>query len=172
MHVDDAIIDIRVSETPSQSQSINAGKTKSSGFEIDLSQQLNKNIAWFANYTFMNTSVENGEDPDQDGANVPFAPEHVANAGISLETGFGLIFRPVLNYNSGYYDSTSKSGRKKFTPGVLINLYASQLVTENETFSITLFAEVYNLTNNRYVMPWQFQNTGLAVNGGVRVLFK
>ncbi|MEZ5196365.1 MAG: TonB-dependent receptor [Bacteroidales bacterium] len=172
MMVDDAIIDIRVSETPSQSQSINAGKTSSSGFEIEASQQLNNFFSWFANYTYMNTSIENEKDADQDGATVPFAPEHVAIAGLTLETGFGLTFRPVLNYNDGYYDSSSKSGRKKFTPGALINVYASQLITENDTYSFNLFATVYNLTNNKYEMPWQFQNTGLAINGGIRIQFR
>lgn len=172
MMVDEAIIDIRVSETPSQSQSINAGKTKSSGFEIEASHQINNSLSWFANYTYMKTSIENERDTDQDGATVPFAPEHVANAGIALETGFGLNVRPVLNYNGGYYDSSSKSGRKKFTPGTLINIYASQLIAEKENFSINLFATVYNLTDNKYEMPWQFQNTGIAFNGGIRVQFK
>jgi outer membrane receptor protein involved in Fe transport len=172
MMVDDAIIDIRVSETPSQSQSVNAGKSNSSGFEIEASQQLNSSFSWFVNYTYMNTSIENDKDSDQDGANVPFAPEHIANAGLTLETKFGLMFRPVLNYNSGYYDSSSKSGRKKFTPGALINLYASQLLVENDTYSFNLFATVYNLTNNKYEMPWQFQNTGLAINGGIRIQFR
>lgn len=172
MMVDQAIIDIRVSETPSQSQSINAGKTRSSGFEIEASQGLSSSISWFANYTYMNTRIENERDADQDGATVPFAPEHVLNAGILLETGFGLDVRPVLNYNGGYYDSSSLSGRKKFTPGTMINVYASQLLAEKENFSINIFAAVYNLTDNRYEMPWQFQNTGIAVNGGMRVQLK
>ena len=172
MMVDDAIIDIRVSESPSQSQSINAGKTNSSGFEIEASQQLSSSLSWFANYTYMNSTVENENDAEQDGGTVPFAPEHVANAGISVETDFGLIVRPVLNYNGGYYDSSVKSARKKFTPGALINVYASQRMAEKESFSLNLFATVYNLTNNKYEMPWQFQNTGLAVNGGIRIQFK
>lgn len=172
MMVEDAIIDIRVSETPSQSQSINAGKTISSGFEMEVSQQLNSSLKWFANYTYMKTSIENERDTDQDGATVPFAPEHVANAGVSLETGFGLNIRPVINYNGAYYDSSSKSGRKKFTPGSLINVYTSQLIAKRECYAINLFATVYNLTNNKYEMPWQFRNTGIAVNGGFKINFK
>lgn len=172
MSVDDAIIDIRVSETPSQSQSVNAGKSNASGFEIEASQQFNSSLSWFVNYTYMNTSLVNEKDADQDGANVPFAPEHIANAGLTLETGFGFMLRPVLNYNGGYYDSSSKSGRKKFTPGALVNVSASQLLAENDDFAFHLFATVYNLTNNKYEMPWQFQNTGLAINGGIRIQFR
>ncbi len=172
MIVDDAIIDIRISEDPSQSQSINAGKTTSTGFEIGVSQQINNNISWFANYTFMNTNIENSKDADQDGANVPFAPEHVANAGITVGTGFGLNIRPALNYNSGYYDSSSKSGRKKFTPGTLINLYVSQLLVKKVSYNIDVFAKAYNITNNKYEMPWQFQDTGFAINCGFRISFK
>lgn len=172
MMVDDAIIDIRISEDPSQSQSINAGNTSSLGFEFEVNQQINKTISWFANYTYMNTNINNERDEDKDGVNIPFAPEHVANAGISMNTGFGLIIRPVLNYNDGYFDSSSKSGRKEFKPGTLINLYASQLISDKENFKIDLFAKGYNLTNNKYEMPWQFQNTGIAVTIGFKVSFK
>lgn len=172
IRVDDAIVDVVVSENPSQSQSINAGQTNSSGFEIEASQPLNNSLSWFANYTFMKTSIKNKRDADQDGATVPFAPEHVANAGISLETGFGLHVRPVLNYSGEYYDSSSKSGRQTFTQGALINVYTSFLLAEKKNFTINLFAMVYNLTNNKYTMPWQFQNPGTAYNGGIQVQFK
>ncbi len=31
--------------------------------------------------------------------------------------------------------------------------------------------EPYNITNNEFVMPWGFQDTGFSVNGGVVVNF-
>jgi outer membrane receptor protein involved in Fe transport len=169
--VDDAIIDIRVSENPSQSQSINAGGTRSTGFEMELRQQLSPGFSWFANATGMENQISNDRDEDQDGASVPFAPELVGNAGILLTTDFGLTLRPVLNYTGAYYDSSSKSGRNEFEPGVVINFFGSQRLVEDEAFVIDLFTEVYNLTDNRFEMPWQFKNTGIAISGGFKVTF-
>lgn len=169
--VDDAIIDIRVSENPSQSQSTNAGGTRSSGFELEFRQQLSPGFSWFANATGMETRISNDRDDDQDGASVPFAPELVGNAGILVTTDFGLSLRPVLNYTGAYYDSSSKSGRNEFEPGVVINFFGSQRLVEDEAFVVDLFTEVYNLTNNRYEMPWQFKNTGIAFSGGFKVTF-
>ncbi|PWD99058.1 TonB-dependent receptor plug domain-containing protein [Marinilabilia rubra] len=169
--VDDAIIDIRVSENPSQSQSINAGGTRSSGFELEFRQELSPGFSWFANATSMETRISNDRDDDQDGASVPFAPELVGNAGILLTTDFGLTLRPVLNYTGAYYDSSSKSGRNEFEPGVVINFFGSQRLAEEKAYAIDLFTEVYNLTDNRFEMPWQFKNTGIAISGGFKVTF-
>ncbi|MGD2034379.1 MAG: TonB-dependent receptor [Bacteroidales bacterium] len=172
MIVDDAIIENVVSEDPSQTQSVNAGSTSSGGFEIEAKQVINKNFSWFVNYTYMKTTIKNDIDTDQDGATVPFAPVHVANAGILFSADFGLTINPVLNYNDGYYDSSSKSGRQEFTPGALVNLYISQMIADKEHFNLDVFFRIYNLTDNRYEMPWQFQNTGIAVTGGFKVSFK
>jgi iron complex outermembrane recepter protein len=172
MNVDDAIIENIVSTDPSQTQSINAGNTLSRGFELEAGSLMGRNISWFANYTYMQTTINNELDPDQDGATVPFAPTHVANAGISATTSFGMTVYPVLNYNGGYYDSSSRSGRTRFVPGFMINLFISQSVRAFDNYGLDVFVKTYNLTNNRYEMPWQFRNTGLAVNGGFRVRFR
>ncbi|MCB2220982.1 MAG: TonB-dependent receptor [Bacteroidetes bacterium] len=166
--VDDAIVETVVSEDPSQSQSINAGQTSSTGFELAVNQQLNKYFSWYTNYTFMNTEVTNDLE-ELDGATVPFAPEHIANAGFTLKTGFGLNVTPAFNYNSGYFDSTSPTGRNEFVPGVLLNLFVSQRVVNQTGFLIDLFLKSYNLSDNQYEMPWGFKNTGFSVMGGFKV---
>lgn len=168
--VDDAIVENVVSEDPSQSQSINAGQTSSTGFEVELSQQLNPHFRWYANYTYMNSEVTN-DLTELDGATVPFAPEHIANAGFTYHSKFGLKVTPAFNYNGGYFDSTSPTDRNEFVPGVLLNLFVSQEVVNQPGFRLGLFAKAYNLTDNRYEMPWGFQNTGLAVMGGFKVTF-
>ena len=167
--VNDAIVDIVVSENPSQSQSVNAGRSTSLGVELDVRQRLNAFLSWFANYTWMKTNIENPHSEDQDGVEVPFAPEHIANAGLDLTFPFGLRVSPYLNYNSGYYDSNSKTGRKKFTPGALLNAYVAQTLTRSEKISLDAFLRFYNITDNRYEMPWQFRNTGFAVTGGLKI---
>jgi iron complex outermembrane recepter protein len=172
MNVDDAILENIVSADPSQTQSINAGITRSRGFELETGNSPGAGISWFANYTYMRTTINNELDADQDGATVPFAPNHVANAGISLVTNFGLSLSPIVNYNGGYFDSSSISGRNEFVPGFMINLFMSQSIRTADNYDLDVFFKTYNLTNNRYEMPWQFRNTGLAINGGFRVKFR
>ena len=169
--VNDAIVENTVRQNPSQSQSVNAGKTTSNGFETEIKQNLNEQFSWFANFTSMKTKIANQYDADQDGGTVPFSPEMLVNAGFSYLAPFGLQITPSLNYNDGFYDSSSKSGRSKFVPGVLLNAYVSQIIVSNNKSKVSCFGQFYNLTNNRYEMPWQFQNTGFSVMGGLKVEF-
>lgn len=170
--IDDAIIDVAVSEVPSQSQSINAGKTNAHGLEIEIEHVINTNISWYYNNTIMNSRIKNSSDPEQHDANVPFAPELVANIGFTIKSNSGLTIRPVLNYTGKYYDSSSLTLRNDFTPGTIINLYASQQLVKKPGHQIELFTQMYNITNNRYEMPWQFRNTGLSMMAGIRVFFE
>jgi outer membrane receptor protein involved in Fe transport len=169
--VNDAIIDNVVSSNPSQTQSINAGASTATGAEIELSQQLIPAVSWFVNYTYMHTEIENELDADQNGSQVPFSPEHVANLGIDFTAPFGLRVRPALNYTGGYFDGSSLSGRKEFTPGVVLNAYVSQQLFTNDRVAIDCFGQFHNITNNDYEMPWQFKDPGFSAQGGVGVRF-
>lgn len=169
-NITDAIVDVRVSENPSQSQSINAGKSISKGFELELEHQMNARLWWFANFTKMKTEIEDKIEPSQDGARIPFAPDKIANLGFSFNHS-GFTLRPTLNYNWGYYDSTSKIDRKKFTPKETLNVYASQQLNRHKQNPLEIFTSVYNVTNNRYEMPWQFRNTGASVMVGLKMTF-
>jgi outer membrane receptor protein involved in Fe transport len=171
MMIDDAIVENRVSENPSQSQSVNAGNTESTGVELELNHKLNAQWQWFANATYLNTKVNNDLDQDQQGMEVPFAPDFVANAGITWTSTFGLTLFPAVNYTGTYYDSSSKSGRKSFTPGLLVNFFAQQEIVTTKSIQLDLFGQFYNLTDNRYEMPWQFQNTGLSMMVGFKISF-
>ena len=169
--IEDAIVETVVSENPSQTQSVNAGNSSSAGLEIEISQPLNSLLNWFANFTYMNTNIQNGINEDQNNVNVPFAPEFVANAGVNLNFPFGLSVSPYLNYNGGYYDSNSASSRTKFTPGALLNVFVSQTLIKNEDFNLEAFGKFYNVTNNQYEMPWQFQNPGFSMIAGITITF-
>jgi outer membrane receptor protein involved in Fe transport len=171
MMIDDAIVENRVSENPSQSQSVNAGNTESTGVELELNHKLNAQWQWFANATYLNTKVNNDLDQDQQGMEVPFAPDFVANAGITWTSTFGLTLFPAVNYTGTYYDSSSKSGRKSFTPGLLVNFFAQQEIVTTKSIQLDLFGQFYNLTDNRYEMPWQFQNTGFSMMVGFKISF-
>jgi outer membrane receptor protein involved in Fe transport len=164
LSVNDAIIDNVVSQNPSQTQSINAGKTTSKGLEAEIKQMITNNIQWFANYTLMKTKVKGA-------GTVPFAPEQVANLGLNLSTSYGLSISPYLNYNNGYYDSSDKTSRSFFKPGALLNLNVSQVLAETDNYRVEAFGNLYNVTNNKYEMPWQFQNPGFSMMAGIKATF-
>ena len=164
LSVNDAIIDNVVSQNPSQTQSINAGQTTSKGLEAEIKQIISNNIQWFANYTLMKTKVKGS-------GTVPFAPEQVANLGVNLSTSYGLSFSPYLNYNNGFYDSSDKAGRSFFKPGALLNLNVSQVLAKTESYKVEAFGNFYNVTNNKYEMPWQFQNPGFSMMAGIKATF-
>ena len=164
LSVNDAIIDNVVSQNPSQTQSVNAGKTTSKGLEAELKQMITTNIQWFANYTLMKTKVKGA-------GTVPFAPEQVANLGVNLSTSYGLSFSPYLNYNNGFYDSSDKAGRSFFKPGTLLNINVSQVLAKTESYKLEAFGNFYNVTNNKYEMPWQFQNPGFSMMAGIKATF-
>ncbi len=164
LSVTDAIIDNVVSQNPSQTQSINAGKTTSKGIETEVKQTIAPHIHWFANFTLMKTEVK-------DAGTVPFAPEQVANLGIEFSTPYGLSINPYLNHNNGFFDSSHKAARQFFKPGTLINMNLSQALVENENHKVEAFAHFYNLTNNKYEMPWQFRNPGFSMMAGIKTTF-
>jgi hypothetical protein len=70
-----------------------------------------------------------------------------------------------------YYDSTSKSGRKEFGPYEVLSANIQQVVYQTPDSSISLNVDLYNLTDNRYELPWQFVDTGFSVLGGVEGRF-
>lgn len=167
LSIKDAITDVVVSSVPSQSKSINAGdETHSNGFELEVNHNLNDQLSWFANYTYMKPKIKGKEN-----STVAFAPNHIFNAGISYQSDFGLKINPILSYGSDYYDSNSTTG-KAFKQGTVINLFVSQKLINKENKDLDVFVKIYNLTDNRYEMPWQFRNTGFAITGGFVINFR
>jgi outer membrane receptor protein involved in Fe transport len=158
--VDDAIVDNRVSLNPSQTKSVNAGKAKSYGAELELKHQLMKYLYWFATFTYTETKIENGVDPDQDGSNVPFVPKYVGNLGVNLNLPWDLRISPYLHAVGKYYDSSSKSGRLQFGPYEVVDMMIQKGLFKGESYQMNLNIELHNLFNRKYEMPWQFQNPG------------
>ncbi|HMA63983.1 MAG: TonB-dependent receptor plug domain-containing protein [Fibrobacterota bacterium] len=169
--IEDAIVDIVISPNPSQTQSVNAGASRSSGGEIEFKQKINTTLSWFVNATGISTRITNDHDPDADNVEIPFSPAFVANFGADYHAPFGLTLSPSLNYNHGFYDGTSKASRRLFKPGIVFNAYIAQVLSKGDSYSIECFAQLYNITNNKFDIPWQFRNTGFSAMGGLRVLF-
>jgi outer membrane receptor protein involved in Fe transport len=169
--VEDAIVENRVSENPSQSQSVNAGKTTSYGFELELKHSFSKYADWFANFTYTKTKIENKVDPDQDGGNVPFVPDYVGNFGVTTYLPLDFTVSAYLQAVGTYYDSTSKSGRKSFGPYEVINMKIQKVLFKTKDFKGNFVLDLINLTNRKYEMPWQFQDPGFSMFGSIELHF-
>ncbi|MFA5195235.1 MAG: TonB-dependent receptor, partial [Bacteroidales bacterium] len=169
--VDDAIIDNVVSQDPSQTQSINAGKTTSKGLEFSLNYKFSEMIEAFANFTLLDTKITNKIDTTQDGAQIPFVPDKVTNLGFSLNLPYRIKAVAYVHVAGKMYDSSNKYGRAAFTAHETVNVHVSKDFKFGKKVFLSCFLNLYNITNNKYLMPWQFQDPGFSFMGGVSVGF-
>ena len=169
--IDDQIVQIVVSDDPSQSQDINAGETTSYGLEAELRHRYSDDLEWFANYTYTHSEIQNDLEPDQDGAEVPFVPAHMGNIGVMFSLPHGIRASAYLQLTGSIYDSTSKMGRTEFDGYALFNAKIEKQWVKSEDVSVSVFLDIYNLADDEFEMPWQFQDPGISATGGVRVIF-
>jgi iron complex outermembrane receptor protein len=163
----DAIVENVVSTDPSQSMSVNAGNARSSGLEISYEQDVNDRLHLFSNFTWTATSIRNPIDRDQDNSSIPFVPDYVANAGLNIGLPGAFTISPFFHAVGTYYDSSSLGGRSSFGPYQLFNVRIEKNLYETDSQALVLFAELNNLTNRKYEMPWQFQDPGFNAFGGL-----
>jgi iron complex outermembrane recepter protein len=165
--LNDAIVENAVSANPSQSMSVNAGNARSSGVEIPYQQDLTGRLHLFANFTWTSTNIQNPFDRDQDGSAIPFVPEYVGNAGLNIRLPHSFTVSPYFHAVGTYYDSSSRSGRAAFGPYQVLSLKVEKVLHQTDEHAVVLFADLNNLTNRKYQMPWQFQDPGFNVFGGL-----
>jgi iron complex outermembrane recepter protein len=170
--ITDAIVENSIRNTPttSQSKSVNAGKTIAKGFELELKQRISKSLYWFANYTHFETEIVNKYDADQNGSNVSFVPDNVSNFGLTAWLPWQITVSPYVHFAGKIYDGTSKSGRTQFGSYELVNMNISKSLTVFNT-NFDIFANLYNITDNRFEMPWQFRDPGFSMMAGIRAKF-
>lgn len=169
--VDDAIVENVVSDNPSQTMSVNAGEATSYGFELTLDQKLNHTVSWFANLTYTSTEVKNSLDPDQDGSDLSFSPDYLANIGVSAILPGEFIVSPYLQMVGNYFDSTSKSGRSEFGSYAVLNMKVEKTVYTTSDYAVVAALDLNNITDNDYEMPWQFQDPGFNAFASLEVRF-
>ncbi len=169
--VDDQIVTVVVSNTPSQTRDINAGDTTAYGFELSFTHSPLPWLNWFANYTYTNSEISNDTDPDQDGNEVSFVPEHMGNIGTTLYLPMEIQCSIYLHLAGEIYDSTSTSGRTKFSGYELLNASIKKKIKLGKSYNAEVYLDLYNLTDNHFKMPWQFQDPGISGIGGLRITF-
>lgn len=169
--VDDAIVENVVSSTPSQSRSINAGNAFSYGVELNVEHRLAEYMRWFANFTYTASRVENPLVSDENGSEISFVPDYMANAGITARLPLDISVSPYLHMVGNYYDSTSKSGRRKFGPYQVLNVKAQKTLFKNNEYALHAALDLNNVLDKRYEMPWQFQDPGFNAFASLELKF-
>jgi iron complex outermembrane recepter protein len=170
--ITNAIIDNVISKDPSQTVSVNTeGKTEAQGFEISIKQYIEKKFDWFANLTLSKSKITDPENPDQNGAEIPFVPGVMGNLGVTIYLPYSIQISPMAHFGGQIYDSSSLSSRTAFASKELINLMASKTFKLKNDYSLNLFVNLYNITNNKFEMPWQFRDPGFNYSIGLRFSF-
>ncbi|MYC72269.1 MAG: TonB-dependent receptor [Gemmatimonadetes bacterium] len=166
----DQIVQRAVPAAP-QSEDINAGNTTTRGAEVEVTHRLDERVEWFANYTFTNAEVtENTEDPSKVGAKINFVPESSIGVGVHLTFPQGLRATVTVQSYSGIFQDVSTEAEA--LPGyTLVNARIQYGVRTQDGYDLSLYLEPYNITNQTFEMPWQFQDPGFSVNGGLMVSF-
>ncbi|HSW38491.1 MAG: TonB-dependent receptor [Nitrospirae bacterium] len=169
--VDDAIVENVVNSTPSQTQSVNAGKSRSNGVEFEIAHFISPAIMWFANATFTDTHVKNPIDSAQDGSDVPFVPNWIANVGFTAALPYEISISPYFQYVGAYYDSTDKGNRRQFGEYGVVNLKAKKGLFKTQEYNAALNLDVNNLFDRKYEMPWQFRDPGFNAMASIEIRF-
>ena len=153
----DAIIDNDISRdsTHSQTMSINAaGKTVGKGGEFSVRQLIDDKIEWFANLTYTLSEIDNPDNEDQDSVELPFVPGMMNNVGVTLYLPFEIEISVWAHFG-----------------GECINVHAQKVFRLKKDKAVTLFIKAYNITDNTFTMPWQFQDPGFSITGGAEIHF-
>jgi iron complex outermembrane recepter protein len=170
--ITNAIIDNVISQDPSQTMSVNTeGKTEAQGFEISIKQYTEKKFDWFANLTLSKSEITDPTNPDQDGAEIPFVPGVMGNLGVTFYLPYSIQISPMAHFGGRICDSSSLSSRTAFASKELINLMASKTFKLKNNDNLKLFLKVYNVTNNKFEMPWQFKDPGFSYSLGLKFSF-
>jgi len=169
--IDDAIVENVVRQNPSQTQSVNAGKTITKGIETSIRYKITPKTEVFANYTILDSKIENTVDTTQDGAQIPFVPENVSNFGFTIYLPFKIMLAQYIHVAGKIYDSSNKYGRQEFNSHETVNMSITKTIMLGKKMNTDIYLNLYNITNNKYLMPWQFQDPGFSAMGGLRFNF-
>ena len=169
--ISDAIVTNIVSAVPSQVRSENAGGARSAGFELDSRYALGAGLTAFANFTHTRTRISDNLNPGNDGSQIPFAPDRLANAGLVVPLPGELVVAAYYHWVGRYYDSTDQASRQSFGNYGVINLRAQKVLSRTAGYTALATADLNNLTDRQYRMPFDFRDPGISGFAGVEVRY-
>jgi hypothetical protein len=95
----------------------------------------------------------------------------MGNIGVDVKLPYDVTASVYLHLAGSIYDSTSKSGRSEFDGYETLNASLKKRLLDSQAYKVDAYVDLYNLTNNEYEMPWQFQDPGFSAIGGIKVTF-
>lgn len=165
--IQNAIVTNVVNTAPSQTRSDNAGKVRAGGVELDALYVASNDLSLFGNLTRTMSRIDSPGDADQDGSTTPFSPTLITNLGATSRLSGGLTVSPYLQWIGRYYDSAARSSRLKYGNYGVINIRLKQALRPG----VDLVADLINVGNRRYRMPFDFRDPGFNAYAGVSVSF-
>ena len=169
--IDDQIVQIVVPNVDSQSQDINAGKTQTTGLELELRHSPAGWWQWYANYTFTNSEIDNELEADKDGADMNFVPKNVVNAGAHFILPSDVRASINVQVFSSINQDISNANPNEIDGYELVTARLEKRFVDRDGRELRVYLEPYNLTDNAFEMPWGFQDTGFSATGGLTVSF-
>jgi outer membrane receptor protein involved in Fe transport len=169
--IENAIVDNVVSNTPSRIISVNAGRATATGIELDIEHLLSERWQWFANVTFTETTIDNPEEPDQNGTAIPFAPDLMANLGITASLPWQSSAAARYSWIGRYYDSSSRSSRMEYGQYGVLCLRLQKSLYRDAERALSLSLDLNNLLDERYEMPFSFEDPGFNAFVALNLIF-
>ncbi len=169
--IDDVVVTNTVHADVNQSQAINAGKCTSYGVEVALKHKINPYLSWFANYTYTHSRIENDVNPDSDDVELSGYPEHMGNLGAFVQLPYEIMTSVYLRLVGEVWNSTSKSSRVKLDGYEVLSMKIEKSFSLREAYSIKLFLELNNITDNEYKTIYYYQDPGFTTFGGIQLNF-
>ena len=94
----------------------------------------------------------------------------MSNAGISLYIPYDIEISSRIHFGGGIYDSSSKIDRTYYDSKEVLNMFVSKTFIFANDRKLNAFIKLYNITNNKYDMPWQFRDPGFNITIGTRII--
>ena len=84
---------------------------------------------------------------------------------------YGIELRPWAHFGGKIYDSNSRKRRNSYDSGALINVVITKEFELPAGKNLEAVIRLYNITDNKFKMPWQFMDPGFNATVGCRFMF-
>ena len=158
----------------------NIGRTESYGAELDLAWYLTENWSVTANYTYNKATVdENPQNPDLEGNDLPFSPEHKANLGVTYSRPDHFTISLFTRYLSKQYcddantDYTDDGEELAMKESLVFDLKGTKhfQVAWGPLKTIDLSLAIDNIFDEEYRSMYMYEDPGITYFGEVAFVF-
>ncbi|MFZ1800551.1 MAG: TonB-dependent receptor, partial [Chitinophagaceae bacterium] len=149
---------------------LNAGTQYGKGFEAEINQVVTKNISITANYSFIDGKIKAASDftgKDTSYFNLYRRPQHVLNFYINIEPAKKFAVSAGIQWASHSFEPVYQAAPIKLDGYYTLQASMNYVVNEK----ISLFADINNITNQKYEVVRGFNTKGFNFMAGIRMQF-